>query len=237
MSRSKAGTVSFCLCVFSVQVSRSVVPDSATPWIAALQASLSITSSRSLLKLMSVESVMPSNRLILRHPVLLSSVFPSIRIFSNESVFHIRWPNYWSFSFSVSPSCEFSGLIAFRMDWFDLEVQGTLKRLLQHHSLKASVLLGSAFFIGQHSYPHMTTGKTIALTRWTFVGKVMSLLFNMLSRLVITFLPRGRCLLISWLQSPTAMILELKKIKVSHSFRCFTVCHEVIGLEAMIFVF
>ena len=186
---------------------------------------------------MSVESVMPSNRLILRHPVLLSSVFHSIRIFSTESVFHIRWPNYWSFSFSVSPSCEFSGLIAFRMDWFDLEVQGTLKRLLQHHSLKASVLLGSAFFIVQHSYPHMTTGKTIALTRWTFVGKVMSLLFNMLSRLVITFLPRGRCLLISWLQSPTAMILELKKIKVSHSFRCFTVCHEVIGLEAMIFVF
>ena len=120
MSRSKAGTVSFCLCVFSVQVSRSVVPDSATPWIAALQVSLSITSSRSLLKLMSVESVMPSNRLILRRPVLLSSVFPSIRIFSNESVFPIRWPNYWSFSFSVSPSCEFSGLIAFRMDWFDL---------------------------------------------------------------------------------------------------------------------
>ena len=129
---------------------------------------------------MFLESVMPFNCLILRRPVLLSSVFSSIQIFSNESIFHIRWPKYWSFS--ISPSNEFSGLISFRMDWFDLEVQGTLKSLLQHHGLKTSILLGSAFFIVQHSYPHMTTGKTIALTRWTFVSKVMSLLFNMLWR-------------------------------------------------------
>ena len=164
---------------------------------------------------------MPFNCLILRRPVLLSSVFSSIQIFSNESIFHIRWPKYWSFS--ISPSNEFSGLISFRMDWFDLEVQGTLKSLLQHHGLKTSILLGSAFFIVQHSYPHMTTGKTIALTRWTFVSKVMSLLFNMLSRLVIAFLPRRKCLLISWLQSPSAVILELKKIKVSHCFHCFPI--------------
>ena len=150
---------------------------------------------------MSIESVTPSNRLILCHPVLLlPSIFPSIRVFSNESVLHIRWPKYWSFSFNISPSNEHSGLISFRMEWLDLfAVQRTLKSLLQHHSSKASILQRSAFFIFQLSYPYMTTGKTIALTRWTFVGRVMSVLFNMLSRLVITFLPRSKRLLISWL--------------------------------------
>ena len=186
-----------------------------TPWTAARQASLSITNSWSLLKVMSIESVMPSNHLILCHPLLLlPSIFPSIRVFSNESVPHIRWPKYWSFSFSISPSNEYSGLISFTMDWLDLlAVQGTLKSLLQHHSSKASILWCSAFFIVQLSHPYMTTGKTIALTRWTFVGKVMSLLLNMLSRLVIAFLPRSKRLLISWLQSPSAVILEAKKIK------------------------
>ena len=154
------------------------------------QASLSFTSSRSLLRLMSIELVMPSNYLILCRPLLLPSIFPSIRVFSNESVLHIRWPKYWSFSFIIGPSSEYSGLISSRMDWLDLlAVQGTLKSLLQHHNSKASILLHSAFFIVQLSHPYMTTGKTIALTRWTFVGKVMSLLFNMLSRLVISFLP------------------------------------------------
>ena len=155
---------------------------------------------------------MPSSHLILCHPLLLqSSIFPSIRVFSNESVFHIRWPKYWSFSFSISPSNEYSGLISFRMDWLDLlAVQGTFKRLLQHHSSKASILQCSAFFMVQLSHPYMTPGKTIALTRQTFVGKVMSLLFNMLSRLVIAFLPGSKCLLISWLQSPSAVILEPK---------------------------
>ena len=181
-----------------------------TPWTAARQASLSITKSGSLLKLMSIESVMPSNHLILCRPLLLlPSIFPSIRVFSNESVLRIRRPRYWSFSFSISPSNEYSGLIYFSMDWLDLlAVQGTLKSLLQHHSSKASILQCSAFFIVQFSYSYMTTGKTIALIRWTFVGKVMSLLFNMLSKLVITFLPRNKCLLISWLQSPSAVILE-----------------------------
>ena len=170
-----------------------------TPWTAARQASLSITNSRSLPKLMSTESVMPSNHLILCCPLLLlPSIFPSIRVFSNESALHIRWPKYWSFSFNISPSNEYSGLISFRMDWLDLfAVQRTLKSLLQHHSSKASILLCSAFFIVQLSHPYMATGKTIALTRRTFVGKVMSLLLNMLSRLVITFLPRSKCLLIS----------------------------------------
>ena len=165
---------------------------------------MSITNSRSSLKLMSIELVMPSSHLILCHPfVLLPSIFPSIRVFSNESTLHIRWPKYWSFSFSISPSSEHPGLISFRMDWLDLlAVQGTLKSLHQHHSSKASILQRSAFFIVQLSHPYMTTGKTIALTVWTFVGKVMSLLFNMLSRLVIAFLPRSKCLLISWLQSP-----------------------------------
>ena len=164
---------------------------------------------------MSITSVMPSNHLILCHPLLLlSSIFPSIRVFSNESVLHIRWPKYWSFSFSISPSNEFSRLISFKMDWFDLlAVQETLKSLLQHHSSKASVLQPSDFFIVQLSHPYVTTGKTIALTRWTFVGKVMSLLFNMLSRLVIAFLPRSKRLLISWLRSPSAVILEPRKIK------------------------
>ena len=162
---------------------------------------------------MSIKSVMPSNHLILCHPLLLlPSIFPSIRIFSDESVLHIRWPKYWSFSFSISLSNEHPGLISFRMDWLDfLAVQGTLKSFLQHHSSKASVLQRSAFFIVRLSHPYITTRKTIALTRWTFVGKVMSLLFNMLSRLVITFLPRSKCLLISWLQSPSAVILEPQK--------------------------
>ena len=158
---------------------------------------------------------MPSNHLILCHPLLLlPSIFPRIRVFSNESVLHIRWPKYWSFSFKISPSSEYSGLISFRMDWLNLlAVQGTLKSLLQHHSSKASFFWHSAFFTVQFSHPYMTTGKTIALTRWTFVGKVMSLLFNMLSRLVIAFLPRSKRLLISWLQSTSAVILEPKKIK------------------------
>ena len=158
---------------------------------------------------------MPSNHLILCHPLLLPpSVFPRIKVFSNESVLHIRWPKYWSFSFSISPSNEYSGLSSFRMDWLDLfAVQGTLKSPLQHHSSKASILQCSAFFIVQLSHPYVTTGKTIALTRWTFVGKVMSLLFNMLSRLVITFLPKSKHLLISWLQSPSEVILEPRKIK------------------------
>ena len=171
-----------------VQFSCLFMSDSATPWTAARQASLSITNSWSLLKLMAIESVIPSNHLILCNPLLLPSVFPSIRVFSNESALRLRWPNYWSFSFSISPSEEYSGLISFRIDWFDLlVVQGTLKSLLQHHSSKASILWHSAFFMVQISHPYMTTGKTIALTRWTFVGKVMSLLFNMLSRLVIAF--------------------------------------------------
>ena len=161
-----------------------------TPWTVARQASLSITNSQSLFRLMPIESVMPSNNLILCHPLLLlPSIFPSIRVFSNESVLCIRWPKYWSFSFNISHSDEYSGLISFRMDWLDLlAVQGTLKSLLQHHSSKASVLWCSAFVIVQLSYPYMTTGKTIALTKWTFVGKVMSLLFNMLSRLVMSSL-------------------------------------------------
>ena len=174
----------------------------AVPWTAACQASLSITNSRSLLKLMPIESVMPSNHLILCCPLLLlPSIFPSIRVFSNESVLHIRWPKYWSFRISISPCNEYSGLISFRMDWLDLlAVQETLKGLLQHYSSKASILWCLAFFIVQLSHPYMITGKTIALTRWTFVGKVMSLLYNMLSRLVITFLPRSKHLLISWLR-------------------------------------
>ena len=183
----------------------------ATPWTAAPQASLSITNSRSLLKLMSIELVMPSNHLILCCPLLLPpSIFPNIRVFTNESVLCIRWPKYWS----ISPSNEYSGLISFRMDWLDLlAVQRTLKSLLQHHSSKALILQHSVFFIVQLSHPYMTTGKTVALTRWTFVGKVMSQLFNRLSMLVITFLPRSKRLLISWLQSPSAVILQPLKIK------------------------
>ena len=180
----------------------------ATPWTAEHQASITI--SRSLLKLMSIEWVMPSNHLILFRPLLLPpSIFLSIRVFSSESVLHIRWPKYWSFSFSISLSNEYSGLISFRMFWLDLlAAQGILKSL-QHHSSKASILRPSAFFTVQLSHPYMTTGKTIALTRQTFLGKEMSLLFNMLSRLVVAFLPRSKHLLISWLQSPSAVILEI----------------------------
>ena len=187
----------------------------ATPWTAALHASLPITNSWSSLKVMSIESVMPSSHLILCHPLpLLPSIPPSIRVFSNESTLRRRWPKYWSFSFSIIPSKEIPGLISFRMDWLGLlAVQGPLKSLLQHHSSKASILRYSACFIVQLSHPYMTTGKTIALTRWTLVSKVMSLLLNMLSRLVITFLPRSKRLLISWLQSPSAVILNPKKIK------------------------
>ena len=185
----------------------------ATPWIAACQASLSITNSQSSLKLMSIESVMPSSHLILCRPlVLLPLISSSISVFSNESTLRMRWPKYWSFSFSIIPSNEHPGLISCRMDWLDLlAVQGTLRSLLQHHSSKASILQCSAFFTVQLSHPYMTTGKAIALTRRTFVGKVTSPLLNILSRLVITFLPSSKCLLISWLQSPSAVILEPKK--------------------------
>ena len=177
-----------------------------------MPATLSITNSRNPPKPMSIESMMPYNHLILCHPLfLLPSIFPSIRVFSNESALRIRWPKNWSFSFNISPSNEHLGLISFGLDWLDfLAVQGTLKSLLQHHRSKASILRYSAFFIIQLSHPYMTTGKTIALTRQTFVGKVMSLLFNMLSRSVINFLPRSKRLLISWLQSPSAVILEPK---------------------------
>ena len=197
---------------FSLVQSLSHVQLFVTPWTAARQASLCITNSRSLLKLMSIQSVMPSNHLIICCSLfLLPSVLPNIRVFSSESVLCIRWPKYWSFSFSISPSNEYSGLISFRIDWFNLlAVQGTLKSLLQHHSSKASILRCLAFFMVQLSHPYMTTGKTIALTRWTLVGKVMSLFFNMLSRLVTAFLPRSKRLLISWLQS-TAVILEPRK--------------------------
>ena len=173
-----------------------------------------MTNYRSLPKLMSIESVMPSNHLIFCHPLrLLPSIFPSIRVFSNESVLHIKWPKFWSFSFNISSSNEYSGLVSFRMDWLDLlAVQGTLKSLLQHHSSKASILQQSAFFIVQLSHPYMT-----------FVGKVTSLLSNMLSRLVITFLPRSKRLLIPWLQSPSAVILEPPQNKVCHYFHCFPI--------------
>ena len=181
---------------------------------------------------MSIQSGMPSNHLILCHPLLLlPSIFHSIRVFSRESVLCIRWPKDWSFSFSISHSNEYSGMISFRMDWLDLlAVQGSLKSLLQHHSSKASILRHSAFFTVQLSHPYMTTGKSIALTRRIFVGKVMSLLFNMLSRLVINFLLRNKRLLISWLQSPSAVVLE-------PCFHCLSICHELMGLSAMIFVF
>ena len=180
-----------------------------TPGTAGRQASLSFTSSQILLKLMSIELLMPSIHLILCHPLLLlPSIFLSIRVFWNESTLRIRWPKYWNFSFHISPSNEHPGLISFRMDWLDLlAVQGTPKSLLQHHSSKASILWCSGFFIVQLSHPYMTTRKTIALTIWTFVGKVISLLFNMLSRLFITFLSRSKHLLISWLQSPSAVSL------------------------------
>ena len=209
-----------------------------TPWIPARQASLSITNSQSSPKCMSIETVMPSSHLILCCPLfLLPTIRLSIRVFSNESTLHMRWPKYWSFSVSISPSNEYPGLISFRMDWLDLlAIQGTLKSLLQHHSWKASILRRSAFFTVQISHPYMTTGKTIALTRQTFVGKVISLLFNMLSRLVITFLPRSKCLLISWLQPPSCSDSGAPKNKVWHCFHCFPIyfpwsdgtrCHDL----------
>ena len=196
---------------------------------------MSFTISRCLLKVMSIESVMPSDHLILCCPLLpFPSVLLSIRVFSSELTLHIRWPKYWSFSFSISPSNEYSGFISFRIDWFDLlEVQGTLKNLLRHHSSKASIFQCSAFFMVQ--LPYMTTGKTIALTRWTFVSKVMSQLFNTLSRFVLALLPRSKCLLISWLQPPSTGILKPMKI---NSFTVSTVFpsiwHEVMGLDVMI---
>ena len=214
----------------------------ATPWTTARQASLSITNSQSLLKLMSIESVMPSNHLILCHPLLLlPSVFHSIRVFSNESVLRIWWPKYWSFIFSISPSNEYSGLISLQMDWLDLlAVQETLKSLLQHRISKASILQHSAFFIVQLSRPYMITGKAIALTRSSFLGRVMSLLFNMLSRLVIAFLPRSKGVLISWLQAPFAVIFGGPQNKVCHCFHCFLIywpwsdeigCHDLCFFE------
>ena len=183
---------------------------------------------------------MPSNHLILCRPLLhLPSIFPSVRVFSNESALLIRWSEFWSFTFSISPSNEHPGLISFRMDWLDLlAVQETLRNLLQHYSSKASILQCSAFFVVQLSHPYMTTGKTIDLTVWTFVGQAMSLLFNTLSRLVIAFLPRSKCLLTSWLQSPSAVILEPQKIKsVTACTFSPSICHEVMGLDAMILVF
>ena len=189
---------------------------------------------------MSIESVMPSSHLTLCRPLLiLPPIPPSIRVFSNESTLYMRWPKYWSFRFSISPSNDYPGLISFRMDWLHLlAVQGTLKSLLQHHSSKISVFKHSAFFTVQLSHPYITTGKTIALTRQTFVGKVMSLLFNMLSRLVITFFPKSKRLLISWLQSPSAVILETRKIKSDTvSTVSPSISHEVMGPEAIILVF
>ena len=213
------------ICNFQSVQSLSCVRLFATPWIQACHASLSITNSQGLLKLMPIKSVMPSSHLILCRPLLLlPPIPPSIRVFSSESVLHIRWPKYWSFSFKISPSSEHPGLISFRMDWLDLlSVQGTLKSLLQHHSSKAPIFRCSTFFTVQLSHPYMTNGKTIALTRWTFVGKVTSLLFNMLSRLVITFLPRSKHLLISWLQSLSAVILEPQKNEVWHCFHCLPI--------------
>jgi len=208
-----------------------------TPWITACQAFLSITNSQSSLRLTSIESVMLSSHLILCRPLLLlPPIPPSIRVFSNESTLRMRWSKYWSFSFSIIPSKEIPGLISFRMDWLDLLAdQGTLKTLLQYHSSKASILRHSAFFTVQPSHPYMTTGKTIALTRWTFVGKVTSLLLNTLSRLVITFLPRSKRLLISWLQSPFSDF-GAPNNKVWHCFHCFPIyfpwsdgtrCHDL----------
>ena len=209
-----------------------------TPWIAACEASLSITISWNLLKLMTIELVMPSNHFIFCHPLLLHpSILPSIRVFSNELALRIRWPKYWSFSFSISPSNEYSGPISFRTDWLDLlAVQGTVKSLLQHHRSKTSILWCSTFYMVQLSHPYMTTGKTIALTIWIFVSKIMFLLFNMLSSFAIVFLLRSKHLLISWLQSPCAVILEPKKIKICHCFHCFPIylpwsdgagCHDL----------
>ena len=210
--------------VFSSVQSLSCAQLFATPRTAARQAFLSLTNSQSLLKLMPIESVMLSNHLIHCHALLLlPSIFPSIRVFSNESVLHIRWPKYWSFSFSISPSNKYSGLISFRMDWLDLlAVQGILKSLLQHHSSKASILRPSAFFIVQLSHPYMTTRKTIALSRWTFVDKIMSLLFNMLSMFVIVFLLRSKCL--NFMAAITICSdFGAQENKVCHCFHCFPI--------------
>ena len=208
------------------------VSSSATPWTAARQAPLSSALSQSLLKFICIESVILSNHLIFCHLLLLlPSVFPSIRVFSSELALHIRWPEYWSFNFSLSLSNEYSGLISFRIKWFNLfAVRWALRSLIQHHNSKASVLLHSVFFMVQLSHPYMTPGRTIAFTIWTFVSKVMSLLFNTLSRFVIAFLPRIRHLLISWLQSLSAVILKPKKIKsVTASIFFPSICHEVMG--------
>ena len=209
-----------------------------TPGTAECQASQSFTISQNFLKLMFIELVIPSNHLFLCRPLLLlPSTFPSSRGFSNQSALYIRWAKYSSFSFSISPSNEYSGLISFRIDWFDLlAVQGTVTSLFQYHNSKVSILQHSAFFIVQLSHPYMITGKTIALTSWTFVSKVTSLLFNILSRLVLIFLQRSKCLLISWLQSPSAVILKPRKI-VCYCFHRFPICHEVMGLNVIIFVF
>ena len=224
LSGSRISLFSVFCCFCSVTQSCTTLCDSHK--LRHTRVPCSSPSSQSLIKLMSIGSVMPSNHLILCcHLPLLPLIFTSIRVFSNDSFLHIRWPKYWSFSFSISPANEYSGLISFRMDWFDLlAVQGTLTSLLQYHSSKTSILWHSAFFIiVQLSHAYMTIGKTIALTRWTFVGKVMSLIFNMLSRLVIAFLPRSKCLLISQLQSLSAVILEPKRI-VSHCSHCFPIC-------------
>ena len=210
-----------------------------TPWTEASQVSLSITNSWSLLKLMSIESVMPSNHRILCHPLLLlPSIFPSIRVFSNESALCIRWPKCWNYSFNISPSNEHSGLISCRMDWLDLlAVQETLKSLLQHHSSEASILWCSAFFIVQLSHPHMTTGKPIALTRWTFVGKVMSLLLNMLYRLVINFLPWSKHFLISLLSVTICSDFGAQKVKSDTVSTVFpSISHKVMEPDAMTLV-
>ena len=224
----------------SLKFSRSAMCNSLwPPWTDVGQASLFITISGNLVKLISIELVMPSNHLILCHPLLLPpSILSSNRVFSKESVLCIRWPKCWSFCFYISPSNEYSGPISFRMDWlYLLAVQGTCKSLLQHHSSKASILRCSVFYTVQLSHPYMTTGKTTALTRWTFVGKVMSLILNMLSSLVIIFLPRGKRLLISWLQSPPVVILEPPKIKsATFSTVSPSICYEVMGPDAMILV-
>ena len=210
--------------------------DSVTTWTAACQASLTITNSQSLIKLMSIELVILYNHLILCCPLLLPSIFPCIKVFFQWLSSSHQVAKVLGFSFSISPSNEYSGLIYFMMDWLVFfPVQGTLKSLLQHQSSKASILQCSAFFIVQLSHPYLTTGKAIALTGWTFAGKVMSELFNMLSRLVIVFLPRNECLLISWLQSPSSVILDLKKVKyVTASIVSPFICHEVMGPDAMI---
>ena len=224
---------------FLLLFSRSVVSNSVQPQITALQNSLSLTISQSLPKFMFIVLVMWSSQFILWCPLILPSIFPSIRDFSSESAVCIRWLNYWSFSFGISPSTEYSGLLSFKIDWFDLlAVQGTLRSPPQPHSLKASILWLSAFSIVQLSQLCVTTGKTTALTMWTFVARVMCLLFNTLSRFVITFLPRSSCLLISGLQLPPAVILEPKKRKsVTASTFSPSISHEVMGLDVMILVF